>query len=356
MHERLRRLMQDMRSHSATDLHLTVGSRPCYRIFSDLRPLEAPVLKAEDIQTMIYSCLSDRQIEALERERELDCSVGIGGEGRFRINVFFQRETPGVAIRRLPLEIPGFAELGLPEEEMQELADLNSGLILVTGPTGSGKSTTLAAAIDHVNRHHSKHIVCIEDPLEYLHHHRRSLVNQREVGTDTLSFAAALKHVLREDPDVVQIVEMRDLETIESTLKVAETGHLALSTLHTNSAAATVNRVINVFPPAQQEQVKLQLSFVLSAVISQRLLPRCTGDGLVLAYEIMIVNPAIRHLIREGEVDQIYSHVQMGSGAGMRTMNESLADLLRSGAISENQAFARSPDVKELDDLLAEGW
>ncbi|MFW6045031.1 MAG: type IV pilus twitching motility protein PilT [Planctomycetota bacterium] len=352
MDERLRELMAQMKERNASDLHITVGVPPHYRIFGSLQPVDMPDVTPDTAREMIYSMLDDTQRERLEEERELDNSIGLEGIGRYRVNISFQRGNPTTAIRRLPYEIPEFSELGLPVDTMRDLCDKSRGMVLVTGPTGSGKSTTLASMIDYINNEFSRHVICVEDPIEYLHNHKTSIVNQRELGQDTLSFPKALKYVLRQDPDVVQIGEMRDLETIRSMLTVAETGHLAFSTLHTNTAAGTINRIIDVFPPEQQEQIRVQLSFVLSAVISQQLLPRTQGDGLALACEILVATPAVRSLIREGSVDQIYSQIQMGKGIGMKTMNESLAELTLSGDITEEAARAKSSDVKELDRML----
>jgi len=352
MDERIRKLMRAMKDLHATDLHITVGVRPQYRIFADIQPADCPPLTPEDARTMIYSLINDQQRRRLEREKELDCSVGIAGESRYRINVFFQRGSIAAALRRLPFEVPGLDELGLPADVLRNLCQKSRGMVLVTGPTGSGKSTTLAAMIGYINRNFCKHIICVEDPIEYLHNHRKSIVEQREVGQDTHSFASALKHILRQDPDVVQIGEMRDMETMSSMLTVAETGHLALSTLHTNTAVSTINRIIDVFPHDQQEQVRVQLSFVLEAVIAQQLLPTAAGRGVVLAYEIMVVNPAIRNLVRERQIEQIYSHLQMGREAGMKTMNACLAELVESGKITKQTARSKCTDLKELTSLL----
>jgi len=344
--------MSAMKELNASDLHITVGVSPQYRIFGKMQPADMPALRPEDTREMVYSLLSEEQRRRLERDKELDCSVGIAGESRYRINVFFQRGSVAAAIRRLPYEIPTFEQLGLPGDVLRQLCRKSRGMVLVTGPTGSGKSTTLAAMIDYINTTSRQHVICIEDPIEYLHSHKQGVVNQREVGQDTLEFRFALRHVLRQDPDVVQIGEMRDLETIRAMLTVAETGHLALSTLHTNDTVTSINRIIDVFPHDQQEQARVQLSFVLEAVIAQQLLPSLDEEGLVLAYEIMVVNPAIRNLIRENQIDQIYSHLQMGRGAGMKTMNASLAELVRAGRISEATAWSRCTNIKELASLL----
>ena len=352
MHEKLRKWMSAMKSLNASDLHITVGIAPQYRIFGQIKPADSERIMPADAEGLIMSLLNDEQRDRFQRQKELDCSVSIAGESRYRINVFYQRDSTAAAIRRLPFEIPEFEPLGLPAQLLQSLCERSRGMILVTGPTGCGKSTTLAAMIDYINRNFSQHIICVEDPIEYLHRHKKSVVNQREVGQDTLGFATALKHVLRQDPDVVQIGEMRDLETIRAMLTVAETGHLALSTLHTNNTVSTINRIIDVFTPDQQEQVRLQLSFVLEAIIAQQLLPAADGQGVVLAYEIMTASPAIRNMIREKAVDQIYSHIQMGKGAGMLTMNESLARLVARGRIAEQAARAKCTDVKDFETQL----
>jgi len=352
MDDRLLGLMSEMVERNASDLHLTAGSRPYYRVFGQLEPTDVEVESPADLQALIYSILNEEQQKRLEQDKELDCSVGIAGEGRFRVNVFYQRGSVAAAIRRLPYDIPSFEELGLPVHIMKSLCHKPRGMVLVTGPTGSGKSTTLAAMIDYINQTSANRIICVEDPIEYLHGHKESLVSQRELGQDTHSFADALRHVLRQDPDVVQIGEMRDLETIRSMLTVAETGHLAFSTLHTSTAPTTINRIVDVFPHEQQEQVRVQLSFELEAVVSQQLLPARDGKGVVLAYETMIVNPAIRNLIREGEIDQIYSQMQIGGGTGMVTMNASLAELVLAGRINEDTAKSKCSDVKELTRLL----
>lgn len=349
----LEKILADMEPRGASDLHITVGVPPEYRIYGTLEPLaEYPELAAEDTERLVLSLLNEEQIERFERDKELDCSIGLRGKGRFRVNVFLQRDSISMAVRRLPYRIPQFEELGLPAEVMRELSERNRGMILVTGPTGSGKSTTLAAMIDYINRNFRKHVICVEDPVEYLHSHVKCLVNQREVGQDTLEFRTALRHILRQDPDVVQIGEMRDVESIRSMLTVAETGHLALSTLHTNDTISTINRIIDVFPHEQQQQVRVQLSFVLQAVIAQQLLPARGGEGMVLACEVMVVNPAIRNLIREQEIGQIYSQLQMGREAGMQTMNACLARLVKEDKISETAALARCSNVKEMDSLL----
>jgi len=351
----IKQLMADMGEKNASDLHVVPNLQPRYRVDGDIVTAEPTQLSAEDSRRMTLSLLNDQQKEQLRNNKELDLSVGIEGEGRYRVNIYFHQGNISAAIRRLPEEIPDFDDLGLPPSVMQDLCQKNWGLVLVTGPTGSGKSTTMASMIDLIKKARADHIVCIEDPVEYVHESDRGIVHQREVGEDTLSFASALKYVLRQDPDVVQIGEMRDLETVRSVLRVAETGHLAVSTLHTNTAVATINRIIDIFPPGEQEQVRVQLASVLEAVISQRLLTRADGEGRVLTCEVMRATPAIRNLIREVQTEQIYSQIQMGSSLGMQTMNSSLAQLFREGKITEESAKNMSPDLKELNRLLEAG-
>ncbi len=353
MEEMLEKLLAEMEEKNASDLHITVGVPPQYRVFGTLEPqADYPKLGRDDTERIIYSMLSEKQIADFKRDRELDCSIGLTGKGRYRVNVFLQRDSVATAIRRLPYDIPQFEELGLPAPVLRQLCEKNRGMILLTGPTGSGKSTSLAAMVDYINQNFRKHIISVEDPIEYLHYHNKCVINQREVGQDTSEFRIALRHILRQDPDVVQIGEMRDIETIRSMLTVAETGHLAFSTLHTNDTISTVNRIIDVFPHEQQQQVRIQLSFVLQAVIAQQLLPMRGGEGRALACEVMVVNPAIRNLIREEDISQIYSQLQMGREAGMQTMNASLAELVKGGLITESTALSRCSDVKEMNSLL----
>ncbi|MCA9772403.1 MAG: PilT/PilU family type 4a pilus ATPase [Myxococcales bacterium] len=337
-----------------SDLHITAGSPPALRIDGKLRPMrEHDPLSAADTKQLCYSILTDAQRHRLEEDQEIDLSFGLREVARFRANIFFQRSAVAGAFRFVPYKIMGFDELGLPPV-VKELAKKPRGLILVTGPTGSGKSTTLAALIDHINAEREEHIVTIEDPIEYVHRHKRCVVNQREVGSDTQSFKRALKYILRQDPDVVLIGEMRDMETIEAALSVAETGHLAFGTLHTNGCVQTINRILDVFPPFQQPQVRTQLSMVLEGVFSQVLIPKREGRGRVMALEVMIPNPAIRNLIRESKVHQIYSSMQVGQGkSAMQTMNQSLATLARKRLISVEDAFGRSSDADELRNILA---
>jgi len=345
-------LLEVMVKKGASDLHITTGSPPRIRVDGKLIPLDLPPLSATDTKELCYSILTDAQKHKFEENFELDLSFGVKGLSRFRANIFMQRGAVAAAIRTIPWQIRGFKELGLPDI-INELVKKPRGLILVTGATGSGKSTTLAAMIDRINEERTDHIITIEDPIEYLHSHKKALINQREVNADTKSFKDALKYVLRQDPDVVLIGEMRDLETIEAALTVAETGHLTLATLHTNTAVQTINRIIDVFPPHQQEQVRVQLSFVLEGIICQQLLPKKTGPGRVLAIEILIPNPAIRNLIREDKIHQIYSMMQTGQAKfGMQTMNQSLLELYQKGLISYEDALTRSPVPEEMINML----
>ena len=337
---------------NASDLHITPGARPSVRIDGKITPLvEFPVLTPEMTQKLTYSVMSEKHRKELEEKGQVDFSFGIKDVGRFRANVFFQRGSIAGVFRRLPYKIMSVKELGLTEKVL-ELCHKSMGLVLVTGPTGSGKTSTLAALINYINENFPHHIITIEDPIEYVFPHKKSIVNQREIGEDVENFAMALKAALREDPDVILVGEMRDLETIEIALRAAETGHLVFGTLHTNTAISTITRIVDVFPPSQQDQIRIQLSFVLQGVISQRLLPKI-GGGRVLAYELLIPNTAIKNLIRENKLQQIYAMMQSGQGeTGMQTMNQSLANLYRAGLITPEDAFRYSPDVKELERML----
>jgi twitching motility protein PilT len=346
----LRELLEIMVKKNASDLHLTVGSPPQLRIDGRLVKTEFDLLTAEETRRLAYSIMSEKQKQKFEEKSELDLSFGIEQLSRFRCNVFMQRGNVAVALRQIPFKVPSFEELGIPKAVV-ELANLPRGLVLVTGPTGSGKSTTLAALINKINQERHCHILTVEDPIEYLHRHISSLINQREVFADTLSFASALKYALREDPDVVLIGEMRDLETMEAALNISETGHLAFATLHTNSCAESINRIIDVFPTNQQQQVRVTVSFVLQAVVSQQLIPRI-GGGRVLALEIMTCTPAIRALIRDDKIHQIYSLMQAGQKYGMMTMNQSLAELYLKHKITLGDAMGRSSNPQELNELL----
>jgi len=341
-------LLRTMVDKGGSDLHLTAGSPPRVRVDGELLPLEMDKLVPETSQQLIYSILNNEQIAKFEKNLELDLSFGIGGLGRFRVNVFQQRGAVGAVMRIIPWEVRSVKDLGLPHQLIEHLCALPKGLILITGATGSGKSTTLAAMVDYINNTRNSHIVTIEDPIEFVHRNKKCLFNQREVGTDTHSFPAALRSVLREDPDVILIGEMRDMETIESALTLAETGHLVFGTLHTSDCVQTINRIIDVFPAHQQPQVRTQLSFTLQAVFCQQLLPRTGGKGRVLAAEIMVSNPAVRALIRDDKAHQIYSVIQTGGKEGMRTMNSSLAELYRLGHVSYEETFEYSTDVEDL--------
>jgi twitching motility protein PilT len=338
-----------------SDLHVTNNSAPQVRVDGKLRQLDMPPLTAVETKQIAYSVLTDNQKHRFEENLELDFSFGIKNLARFRANVFMQRGSVAAVYRTIPYEILGFKQLGLPPV-VSQICERPRGLVLVTGPTGSGKSTTLAAMLDKVNKERAEHIVTIEDPIEYLHNHQKCLVNQRELHADTHSFPNALRSVLREDPDVVLIGEMRDLETIESALRIAETGHLTFATLHTNSAAQTINRVVDVFPAHQQPQIRAQLSFVLEGILCQSLLPRASGTGRVLAMEILIPNSAIRNLIREDKIHQIYSSMQTGQEKhGMQTFNQSLATLYFQKQITLQLALSMSSNPDELQDMINRG-
>jgi twitching motility protein PilT len=348
----LQDLLKTMIEKGASDLHLTTGVPPVLRLHGRLIPMEIQALVPAETKSLAYSILTDAQKHKFEEEKELDFSFGVKGLSRFRANVFLQRGAVAVAIRTIPYNILSFQELGLPKV-VADLCEKPKGLILVTGPTGSGKSTTLASMINKINSEHQEHIVTIEDPIEYVHSHKRCIVNQREMNSDTYSFKAALKSVLRQDPDKVLIGEMRDLETIEAALIIAETGHLTLATLHTNSAVQTINRVIDVFPSHQQPQIRAQLSFVLEGVLCQMLIPKTSGQGRVLALEIMIPNPAIRNLIREEKVHQIYSAMQTGQDKyAMQTMNQSLLNHVLVRNITLEEALSRSTMPEELSQMM----
>jgi twitching motility protein PilT len=350
----IHQLLKVMIDRGASDLHITTGSPPQLRIDGSLVPLKTPPLEAHETKALCYAVLGEEQTARFEKTNELDLSFGVRGLSRFRVNMFMQRGAVGAAFRAIPFKILTFEELGLPAIVAQ-LADIPRGLVLVTGPTGSGKSTTLAAMIDKINRERRSHIITVEDPIEYLHPNKLCVVNQREIGTDTKSFKDALKYVLRQDPDVVLVGEMRDLETIESALTISETGHLVFATLHTNGAINAINRIIDVFPAYQQAQVRAQLSFVLQGVLSQNLIARADGPGRALALEVMVPNAAIRNLIREDKIHQVYSAMQTGQAtSGMQTLNQSLLALAMRRIISQEDALARSNDPNELTKMLAD--
>ncbi len=348
-------LLKKLLELNGSDLHITVGTPPQVRVDGRLRPLEMPVLTPADTKQLAYSVLTDAQKHRFEEQWQLDFSFGIQGLARFRANVFQQRGAVSSVFRNIPYEIRSFEQLGLPPI-VRKLCDRPRGLILVTGPTGSGKSTTLAAMIDKINGDRHDHIITIEDPIEYLHQHKGCIVNQREIDSDTHSFADALRAALREDPDVVLIGEMRDLETIESALRIAETGHLTLATLHTNSAISSINRIVDVFPAHQQPQIRAQLSFVLEGILTQALLPKAAGSGRALAMEIMVPNAAIRNLIREDKIHQIYSSMQIGQDKyGMQTFNQSLATLYFQKQIALQIALSYSSLPDELQEMINRG-
>ena len=335
-----------------SDLHLASGSPPVIRVNGDLRPVtELPIFNGSQIRQMVFSILTQKQREKFETELELDMSYALPGRGRFRVNVFVQRDSVGCVMRAIPYEIVDFERLGI-SPAVQGWSHLPRGLVLVTGPTGSGKSTTLASLIDIVNRERAVHIMTVEDPIEFLHAHKRSLINQREVGEDTHSFANALKHVLRQDPDVILVGEMRDLETISTALTAAETGHLVFATLHTQDAPQSIDRVIDVFPAHQQQQVRVQLASALQGICTQQLVPTVGGEGRAVACEVMVATPAIRNLIREGKTHQIYSMLQAGGRYGMVTMDMSLAQLVRAKRISLDMALERCANEDDLNRLL----
>jgi len=348
-------LLERMVARSASDLHLTVGAEPTVRVMGQLERMEEfGRLSPEDTQRLLYRMMSTEQQKHLEIKRQLDMSHSIPGLARFRVNIYFQRESLGAAFRMIPTELKTLEQLGVPTA-LEELANKPRGLVLVTGPTGSGKSTTLAAMIDLINRTRQDHIMTIEDPIEFLHRHKRCIVNQREIGPDALSFAEALRGALRQDPDVILLGEMRDLETITTALTAAETGHLVFATLHTQDAPSTVDRLIDVFPGAQQEQVRVQIAATLQGVVTQTLLPRADGSGRIPAVEILFPDDAVRNLIRQGKVEQIYSIMQTGTKRGMQTLEQALADFVVRGLVSEEIALNRSSRPEQLSGLLKRG-
>lgn len=346
------KLLRETVERDASDLHITAGVPPILRVYGNLSPLrEYPPLRPEDTEFLIRSLAGEERWERFLRDLELDFSVGIPDLGRFRVNVYRQRGSYGMAIRALRYDIPTMEELHLPKDVLEHLASLPRGLILVTGPTGSGKSTTLASMIEYINLTRACHIVTIEDPIEYLHSHKKSIVNQREVGSDTPSFESALVHALREDPDVILVGEMRNLETVAIALQAAETGHLVLATLHTGNAPQTVDRIVDIFPPHQQTQVRVQLAGCIQGIIAQQLLLRADGKGRVPAVEVMVANNAIRNLIREGKSHQIYTIMQASLSEGMVTMDRALFELYRKGFVTWEEALVRAIDPKEFANL-----
>jgi len=346
-------VLLEVLERDASDLHLTVGSPPIIRINGVLERLDYPRLSANDTRELIYSILSQDQRQRLENEWEIDFSYSVPGQARFRVNAYFQRNSLGAAFRLIPMLIKRLEDLGLPQT-LHDLTRKPRGFVIITGPTGSGKSTTLAAMIDEINETREEHIMTIEDPIEFLHRHKKCMVNQREVGADTKSFNRALKSVLRQDPDIILVGEMRDTETMATALTAAETGHLVFATLHTQDAPQTIDRIIDVFPPHQQEQIRVQLSTTLMGVCTQQLLPTRDGRGRVVACEILVPTPAVRNLIREGKTHQIYSTMQTGTQFGMQTMDASLADLVRRNIITRDLAKNRSSDPGGLERLLVQ--
>src|SRR4051795_11227279 len=335
----------------ASDLHLTVGAPPMVRERGKLRPLDYPKLSSQDTREIVYSILNNDQRKKLENEWQIDLSYSVPGRARFRVNAYFQRASIGAVMRTIPQDIPRFESLGLPEI-LKDFTRKPRGFVLVTGPTGSGKSTTLASMIDMINEERHEHIMTVEDPIEFLHRHKNCVVNQRELGSDASSFSAALKSALRQDPDVILVGEMRDLETMSTAITAAETGHLVFATLHTQDTAQTIDRIVDSFPPAQQHQVRTQLSIALQGVVTQQLLPTADGQGRICACEVLVPTPAVRNLIREGKSHQIYSALQTGGAHGMQTMDAALADLVRRQKISRELAESRSSAPEELRRLM----
>jgi twitching motility protein PilT len=355
MHLDFAELLLEVLERRASDLHITAASKPMVRVRGRLVELDGyPTLGPTDTREIVYSILTNDQRQRLETDWQIDFAYAIPNVARFRVNAYFQRGAIGAAFRLIPAEIKSIEELGLPAV-CHELAHKPRGFVLVTGPTGSGKSTSLAAIIDEINRSRNDHILTIEDPIEFLHAHKQCMVNQREIGSDASTFAQGLKAALRQDPDVILVGEMRDLETIHTALTAAETGHLVFATLHTQDAPQTIDRIIDVFPPAQQQQVRVQLSVALQGVITQQLLPTADGAGRVAACEVMIPTPAVRNLIREGKTHQIHSTMQTGSSSGMQTMDSALASLVRAGRITPKLAEQRSSNAEELRRLLGGG-
>jgi len=341
-------LLETMVALGASDLHVTVGSHPVIRLNGSLERLDDfPRLSADDTQRLLYRILSTEQQKHLEINRQIDVSHSIPGLARFRVNVYFQRESLGAAFRMIPAELKTLEDLGLPTQ-LHELSKKPRGLVLVTGPTGSGKSTTLAAVVDEINRTRDDHIMTIEDPIEFLHRHKRCIVNQREIGPDATSFAEALRGALRQDPDVILLGEMRDLETISTAITAAETGHLVFATLHTQDAPSTIDRLIDVFPAAQQEQIRVQLAATIQGIVTQTLLPTVDGKGRVAALEILLPDDAVRNLIRQAKVEQIYSVMQTNTGRGMQTLEQALVDLVTRGIVTQEVAMARSSRPDQL--------
>ncbi|MBD3380360.1 MAG: PilT/PilU family type 4a pilus ATPase [Candidatus Omnitrophica bacterium] len=352
MDKKLEALLTRMKDNRASDLHLTAGSPPHYRIDSELEPADNDVLGAEDVRKLIYSLITEQQRLRFEKELELDLAFSIDNVARFRANIFMQMGKPGCAIRIIPYEILSISDCGLPEDVVKSFCGAQKGLVLVTGATGSGKSTTLAAMVDEVNSRRRSHIITVEDPVEFVHRNKKALIDQRQISSDTRSFHSALKYALRQDPDVILIGELRDLESISQALIIADTSHLVLATLHTSDSVQAINRLVDVFPSHQQAQIRSQLSFVLLGIISQQLIPKKDASGRVLAAEVLVNTPAIRNLIRDSKEHQIYSVIQTSQEQGMCTMNQALADLYAGGVISYEEAVARSGNMEELINLI----
>jgi twitching motility protein PilT len=344
-------LLIEVLERGASDLHITTGIPPTVRINGSLQPLDHPKMMPTDTKDLIYSILTQEQREQVERNKEFDLSYSVAGRSRFRVNVYFQRNSLAAAFRLIPVNIMGLQQLGLPPI-LEQIIKKPRGFILVTGPTGSGKSTTLAAMVDLINSTRQLHIMTVEDPIEYLHQHKKCMINQREIGADTDSFGNALKYVLRQDPDVILIGEMRDIETIGTALTAAETGHLVFATLHTQNAAQTIDRIIDVFTPAQQEQIRMQLASSLQCILSQQLLPTIDGSGRAAAVELLIPTPGVRNMIREAKTHQIANAMQTGQKHGMQTMDHALAALYRHGRISFDTAVSQAVDAQEVKQLL----
>jgi twitching motility protein PilT len=344
-------LLTEVLERGASDLHITVGVPPTIRVHGSLIHLDYPPLAPSDSQEIIYSILTQEQREKLEKNKEYDTSYSLPKRARFRVNVYYQRNSVAAAFRLIPMRIKSIEELGLPRV-LETMAEKPRGFVLVTGPTGSGKSTTLAAMIDLINSTRAVHIITVEDPIEYLHRHKKAVINQREIGADTNSFANALKYVLRQDPDVILIGEMRDIETISCALTAAETGHLVFATLHTQDAPQTVDRVVDVFPPYQQEQIRMQLAGSLQGIVCQQLLPTLDGKGRVVATEILVPTPGVRNMIREGKTHQIYNALQTGQKHGMQSMDQCLADLCRRGKIGFETALSQAANPQEIKQIL----
>ncbi len=352
MKDDIKKILEAMPEKRASDLHISANAPMHYRIDEKLVNVRTEVLSHEDAKNIIYDLMNPAQIEQFEKEKELDFSFFMKGIGRFRTNVFIQRDNVGCAIRLIPLRIMSIEECGLPEDVIKRFCKFQKGLVLVTGATGSGKSTTLAAMVDEINANRKCHIVTVEDPIEFDHANKEAVIDQRQLHEDTFSFENALKHVLRQDPDVILIGELRDLETVQQAMIIADTGHLVLGTLHTSDSIQTINRIVDIFPAHQQKQVRVQLSFVLIGIISQQLIPRKGQPGRVLASEILVANPAVRSMIRDSKEHQVYSILQMSQKFGMRTMNHTLFELYAAGKITYDDALLRSSDPEELVKLI----